>query len=145
MRPLRGRTAAITAAALITTGLAVVSEIRATPEIITSAEPLGTRALIRGAAAPDRDQVPDGDQAGDREPFGAFCRTRTQGSRATANCHNPYPETDRVRLHIECDRWWDLDSDSAPAPVGPAGYVQITGRCWQEIRSVWVSHQRAAS
>jgi len=75
-------------------------------------------------------------------PFGAECRTTVLGSHAVAYCHNPYVEADRVRLHIECDRWWDIDSDSAPVAAGPAATVRLTGRCWKEIRSVWVTHQR---
>ncbi|AVH59507.1 MULTISPECIES: hypothetical protein [Streptomyces] len=74
--------------------------------------------------------------------FGAECRTTTSGSHAVAYCHNPYVDTDRVRLHIECARWWDIDSDGAPVEVGPATTVRLTGRCWKEILSVWVSHQR---
>lgn len=73
--------------------------------------------------------------------YEADCRTVVDGSRATAFCHNPYPATDRVRLHIECARWWDVDVDGAPVEVGPAGYAQLTDRCWKEIRAVWVSHQ----
>ena len=76
------------------------------------------------------------------QPFGAECRTTVTGSHAVAYCHNPYVDTDRVRLHIECDRWWDIDSDGAPVGAGPAETVRLTGRCWKEIRSVWVSHQR---
>ncbi len=60
-----------------------------------------------------------------------------------AYCHNPYVDTDRVRLHIECDRWWDIDTDSAPVDVEPALTVRLTGRCWKEVRSVWISHQKA--
>ncbi|MET8245566.1 hypothetical protein ABZV31_14830 [Streptomyces sp. NPDC005202] len=78
------------------------------------------------------------------EPFGATCRTRVTGSRVTAYCHNPYPLTDRVSLHVECARWWDLDSDGSPVDTGPAQTVRLTGRCWMEVRSVWVSHQRAS-
>ncbi|MES5822620.1 hypothetical protein [Streptomyces sp. RG80] len=74
--------------------------------------------------------------------FGASCRSKVTGSRVTAYCHNPYPDVDRVRLHIECDRWWDLDSDGAPVEAGPAQTVRLQGRCWKEVRSVWVSHQR---
>jgi hypothetical protein len=70
------------------------------------------------------------------------CRTSVEGSRATAFCHNPYPETDRVRLHVECERWWDIDADSAAVQLRAAGYVRLTDRCWKEIRSVWVSHER---
>ncbi|NUV65079.1 hypothetical protein [Streptomyces sp. CAI-85] len=76
------------------------------------------------------------------EPFGAECRTTVRGSHVVAYCHNAYAETDRVRLHIECDRWWDLDSDGAPTDAGPAVTVRLTGRCWKEVRSAWVSHQR---
>ncbi|MEU6867189.1 hypothetical protein ABZ924_28750 [Streptomyces sp. NPDC046876] len=74
--------------------------------------------------------------------FGADCETVIEGSQVLANCHNGYPETDLVRLHVECDRWWDLDADAAPVPVGPAGRVELTGRCWKEVRSAWVTHQR---
>jgi hypothetical protein len=73
--------------------------------------------------------------------YEADCRTVVEGSWATGFCHNPYPETDRVRLHIECERWWDIDVDSAPVEIGPAGYAELTDRCWKEIRAVWVSHQ----
>ncbi|MEU9143048.1 hypothetical protein [Streptomyces sp. NPDC048349] len=77
-----------------------------------------------------------------RELFGADCDTEISGSQVTANCHNSYPETDLVRLHVECDRWWDLDGDGAPVAVGPAGRVELAGRCWKEVRSAWVSHER---
>ncbi|QES52673.1 hypothetical protein DEJ50_26060 [Streptomyces venezuelae] len=76
------------------------------------------------------------------ELFGADCDTRIQGSTVMAVCRNPFPETDLVRLHVECDRWWDLDGDSAPVAVHPAGRVELTGRCWKEVRAVWVSHER---
>ncbi|MFI1167783.1 hypothetical protein ACH4UM_30355 [Streptomyces sp. NPDC020801] len=78
------------------------------------------------------------------EPFGATCRTSVSGSHVTAYCHNPYPETDRVGLHVECARWWDLDSDGSPVDVGPAQTVRMSGRCWEEVRSAWISHERAA-
>jgi hypothetical protein len=32
--------------------------------------------------------------------FGAWCRTRVTGSHVTAYCHNPYPQTDGVSLHV---------------------------------------------
>ncbi|TGB09875.1 hypothetical protein [Streptomyces sp. MZ04] len=80
--------------------------------------------------------------AAEPRPFGAECRTGVEGSQAVAYCHNPYPETDRIRLHVECDRWWDIDSDGVLVEAGPAMTVRLTGRCWKEIRSVWVSHQR---
>lgn len=74
--------------------------------------------------------------------FGAECRTTVTRSHVVAYCHNPYPETDRVSLHVECDRWWDIDSDGAPVDAEPAMTVRLTGRCWEEIRSAWVSHQK---
>ncbi|MFI7411377.1 hypothetical protein ACIBU0_22190 [Streptomyces sp. NPDC049627] len=76
------------------------------------------------------------------EPFGAACRVRVSGSHVTAYCHNPYPDPDRVTLHVECARWWDLDSDSSPVEAGPAQTVRLTGRCWKEVGSVWISHRR---
>ena len=76
------------------------------------------------------------------EPFGATCRSRITGSRVTAYCHNPYVPVDHVSLHIECDRWWDIDSDGAAVAAGPAETVRLTGRCWKEVRTVWVSHRR---
>ncbi|MEU4148167.1 hypothetical protein [Streptomyces parvulus] len=76
------------------------------------------------------------------EPFGSECRVRVDDSDVTAHCHNPYPETDAVRLHVECARWWDLDGDSAPVEAGPAQTVRLDGRCWKEVRSAWVSHLR---
>ncbi|MFF0451038.1 hypothetical protein ACFYT4_32435 [Streptomyces sp. NPDC004609] len=76
--------------------------------------------------------------------YEADCRTEIEGSRAVAYCHNPYPATDRVQLHVECERWWDVDVDAEPAEVGPAQYQQLTDRCWKEIRAAWVSHQPVA-
>ncbi|MFB6524522.1 hypothetical protein [Streptomyces sp. NPDC056401] len=77
-----------------------------------------------------------------RELFGADCDTEINGSQVVAFCHNAYPQTDLVRLHVECDRWWDVDGDGAAVAVGPAGRVELSGRCWKEVRSAWVSHQR---
>ncbi|MFE1042701.1 hypothetical protein ACFW4L_28865, partial [Streptomyces sp. NPDC058832] len=59
-----------------------------------------------------------------------------------AHCHNPYPEPDHVRLHIECERWWDLDTDTSPVQAAPAQTVRLDGRCWKEVRAAWVSHAR---
>ncbi|MFI0966652.1 hypothetical protein ACH4S8_35535 [Streptomyces sp. NPDC021080] len=75
------------------------------------------------------------------QPFGAECRTTVTGSHVTAYCHNPYVGTDRVALHVECARWWDIDSDSAPIEVGPAMTVRLTGRCWKEVRAAWITHE----
>ncbi|MFE4264834.1 hypothetical protein [Streptomyces sp. NPDC056883] len=77
-----------------------------------------------------------------RELFGADCDTEINGSQVVAFCHNAYPQTDLVRLHVECDRWWDVDGDGTAVAVGPAGRVELSGRCWKEVRSAWVSHQR---
>ncbi|MFF8828759.1 hypothetical protein [Streptomyces sp. NPDC015131] len=76
-----------------------------------------------------------------RNPHIASCRTDIEGSRVTAFCHNPYPGVDRVRLHVECARWWDIDTDSAPVEVGPTAYVELTQRCWKEVGNAWISHQ----
>ncbi|MGW1555866.1 hypothetical protein ACWCQ1_05030 [Streptomyces sp. NPDC002144] len=76
------------------------------------------------------------------QPFGAECRTKVTGSHVTSYCHNPYPQTDGVSLHVECERWWDLDTDSATVDAGPAMTVRLTGRCWEEVRSAWITHQR---
>ncbi|MFF6784122.1 hypothetical protein [Streptomyces sp. NPDC012510] len=81
--------------------------------------------------------------AGKPEPFGAACHSTVTASQVIAHCFNPYPAVDRVRLHIECERWWDIDSDGAPVEAGPAQTVRLTGRCWKEVLSVWFSHQRA--
>jgi len=81
-------------------------------------------------------------QDGQERPFGAACRTVVDGSHVTAYCHNPYPEPDRVGLHIECDRWWDIDADATRVEAGPAQNIRLTGRCWKEVRSAWVSHQK---
>ncbi|MEV5515839.1 hypothetical protein AB0L50_23490 [Streptomyces flaveolus] len=89
------------------------------------------------ARVPDRDTAP-------AEPFGAACRIRVDGSGVTASCHNPYPDTDEVRLHIECARWWDLDSDGPAVETGPAQTVRLDGRCWKDVQTAWVSHRRAS-
>ncbi|KAA0932338.1 MULTISPECIES: hypothetical protein [Streptomyces] len=75
-------------------------------------------------------------------PFGAVCRTVVDGSHVTADCRNPYPETDHVGLHVECERWWDIDADGVRVEAGPAQHVRLTGRCWKEVRSAWITHQR---
>ncbi|GAA3369693.1 hypothetical protein GCM10020367_13410 [Streptomyces sannanensis] len=88
--------------------------------------------------------VPTAARAGSAPPppeYRADCRTSVEGSRAVAYCHNPYPGIDRVRLHVECARWWDIDMDGAPVDVRPADTVRLTDRCWKEIRTVWVSHE----
>ncbi|MGI5141003.1 MULTISPECIES: hypothetical protein [unclassified Streptomyces] len=78
----------------------------------------------------------------DPQPFGSDCRVRVTGSEVVADCHNAYPDTDHVSLHIECDQWWDIDTDTAPVDAGPAMTVRLSGRCWQNVRSAWVDHAR---
>ncbi|MFF2366893.1 hypothetical protein ACFVU0_29910 [Streptomyces sp. NPDC058122] len=74
------------------------------------------------------------------QPFGAECRITVTGSQVVAYCHNPYVGTDHVALHVECARWWDIDTDGTPVEVGPAMTVRLTGRCWKEVRAVWITH-----
>jgi hypothetical protein len=144
---------------MITAGLAVSAETRDPPQVSDAAAfpssedppllghtPLFGHApffpdvqppvdLSAGAAAPGDDREHD------RKRYRAFCRLLVEGSRVKAACHNPYPAGDRLQLHIECDRWWDIDADGVPEVLEPAGYVQLSGRCWKEIRKAWVSHQ----
>jgi hypothetical protein len=91
--------------------------------------------LPTSASAVTHDETPP-------RPFGADCDVVIEGSRATAYCRNSYPDTDRVQLHVECGRWWDVDADSLPVDVAPAAYATLTERCWMEIGSVRVSHVR---
>ncbi|MFG3344585.1 hypothetical protein ACGF1Z_05925 [Streptomyces sp. NPDC048018] len=133
MRVPRSRAPAfLSTAALLAglAGLAVAAEVRAAPAPAADAT-AGTVSAAAPAAGPD-------------DTVGASCRTLVQGSLVTAHCQNPYPRTDRVRLHVECDRWWDVDTDSAPVEVGPADYAQVTARCWKEVRSAWITHEPAA-
>ncbi|MGW6569476.1 hypothetical protein [Streptomyces sp. NPDC054975] len=120
MRVSHRRAAALASAAALLAGLCVAAEVRAAP------------------APTDETPAP---VARDDEEFGASCRTVVDGSHVSAYCQNPYPTTDRVRLHVECDRWWDVDTDSAPVDVGPTAYAQLSGRCWKEVRSAWLTHQ----
>lgn len=101
----------------------------------------GDRAVVNLADIPAEPPAQPAPPAA-RELFGADCDTEIEGSRVTAYCHNGYPETDLIRLHVECDRWWDLDGDGAAVAVGPAGRVELAGRCWKEVRSAWVTHER---
>ena len=84
----------------------------------------------------------DAGKSADPWPFGSECRVRVAGAHVVAYCHNPYPDTDHVSLHIECAQWWDIDTDTAPAEAGPATTVRLTGRCWEGVRSAWVDHRR---
>lgn len=102
----------------------------------STAAPALAAVLLAGLAAPAGPAAAD-DR---RERAGASCRTEVDGSHVTAYCHNPYPRTDRVRLHVECARWWDVDADSAPVEVPATAHVELAERCWKEVRAAWISH-----
>ncbi|MFG3493390.1 hypothetical protein [Streptomyces sp. NPDC047928] len=122
MRTKHRRAAALAAISVLTTGLTLTA-------------PAGAAAGTGGgAAAPEADRDRQGGWA-------ATCRTSVEGSRVIAHCHNPYPRTDRVQLHVECERWWDIDADSEPVDLGPTAYAELSERCWKEVRAVWISHQ----
>ncbi|WP_078893134.1 hypothetical protein [Streptomyces sp. NRRL F-2580] len=143
MRARPSRTVSMLVTSVILTGLLVPG---------AAAEPMGDEpapgpeavapAVVELAEIPAEPPVQPSRPAG-RELFGADCDTTIEGSQVTANCHNAYPGTDLLRLHVECDRWWDVDGDGAAVAVGPAGRVELTGRCWKEVRSAWITHQRA--
>ncbi|MER7621208.1 hypothetical protein [Streptomyces sp. NPDC126503] len=157
MRAIPSGFAAFASVAALLAGLAVAADVRAAP---VPAEDLSTAATLpagepvragddldgagKRAGEPVRARAGDGagkPEGGEPENFGASCRTVVQGSRVTAYCRNPYPVTDRVRLHVECERWWDLDTDSAPVDVVPTDYARITARCWKEVAAAWLTHQ----
>ncbi|MGA5425034.1 hypothetical protein [Streptomyces lavendulocolor] len=124
----RRRVMALSAAALLLSGLA-----------------LGARTHAADKEAPTGGDAPAGTagkgaRAG-KDVYVASCRTSVEGSRVTAYCHNPNPGADRVQLHVECARWWDIDSDSAPVEVGPTAYAELTQRCWKEVDEAWISHR----
>ncbi|MEU9095734.1 hypothetical protein ACIOEW_37285 [Streptomyces sp. NPDC087901] len=119
MRGTRHRTRSLLVASAVVAGLLV-------PVGLYAAGHVGAAGSAAPAAAP--------------EPSGAECRTSVKGSRVVAYCHNPYPSTDRVQLHTECARWWDIDADSEPVDVGPGGTVRLDDRCWKEVGSAWVTH-----
>ncbi|MGW2178794.1 hypothetical protein ACWCXX_12045 [Streptomyces sp. NPDC001732] len=120
MRSTRRRTWALLTASVAVAALAV-------PMGISMAGRVGAGAPAPAATGP--------------EPAGAECRTSIRGSRVVAYCHNPYPSTDRVQLHTECRRWWDIDADAAPVDVAPGRTVRLDDRCWKEIGAVWITHR----
>ncbi|MCB5181195.1 hypothetical protein [Streptomyces antimicrobicus] len=145
MRTRRSRAVSLLVTSVVLTGVLVPWATAQTPDAEPAPGP-GTvaPALVDVADVADVAAEPPAQPA--RTPagdlFGADCATRIDGSTVTAHCHNRFARTDRVRLHVECDRWWDLDSDAAPVAVGPAGRAELAGRCWKEVRAAWVSHQR---
>ncbi|ROQ98743.1 hypothetical protein EDE04_5281 [Streptomyces sp. 2132.2] len=145
MRARRSRAVSLLVTSVVLTGFLIPGadaqqegeEVPAGPGAVAVVEP----------AAVNLDEIPAEPPVRPRPPappdlFGADCDTVIEGSQATATCQNGYPETDLLRLHVECDRWWDVDADSAAVPLGPAGRTELTGRCWKEVRSAWVTHQR---
>lgn len=132
-------------------GLSVAADLHAAPDPparVRVTDPVGTGTVpasgaggaAHGSGPASRDGEGETEGGGARQDAGPSCRVVAQGSVVTAHCRNPDPSTDRVRLHVECARWWDVDSDSAPVDVDPADFAQVTGRCWKEIRSAWVTH-----
>ncbi|MGQ4515829.1 hypothetical protein [Streptomyces sp. DW26H14] len=170
MRVRHRRTAALTTAVLIAAGFTAAQETR-TPRWTEAfapargagqgraAEPVHPSARSDGPTRSDSSDGPNRSDSSNRSgtavlagpagptgPAGpATCRIQVTGSHVIAYCHNPDPATDRVRLHVECARWWDIDADSAPADIPAAGYARIAERCWKEIASVWVSHEPVRS
>ncbi|MCJ1680349.1 hypothetical protein MTF65_24000 [Streptomyces sp. APSN-46.1] len=142
MRARRSRAVSLLVTSVVLTGFLIPGAV---------AQPDGADPAYGPEAVPpavvDLDEIPAEPPVqlaptASRELFGADCDTEIEGSRVAAYCHNSYPETDRIRLHVECDRWWDVDGDGAAVAVGPAGRVELAGRCWKEVRSAWVSHER---
>ncbi|MET9350516.1 hypothetical protein [Streptomyces termitum] len=121
MRALHRGFAACASVAALLTATAVAAEVHAAPP--------AEEAAVRAPGA------------GEPEDFGASCQTLVEGSRVTAHCRNPYPRTDRIRLHVECALWWDVDNDSAPVDVGPADYATVSGRCWKRVGAAWITHE----
>ncbi|MFG2298132.1 hypothetical protein [Streptomyces sp. NPDC048603] len=155
MRARRSRTVPLLFTSVVLTGLLIPGALAQPPAADPARGAGGGRAapgaveqpLQADAATVNVAELPVEPPAQPARPpagelFGADCRTTITGSSVTAYCHNPYPETDLVRLHVECDRWWDLDGDSAGVAVEPAAWLELTGRCWKEVRSAWVSHRR---
>lgn len=120
MRGTRHRTRSLLTACAVVAGLLVPGALYAAGHV--------------GAADAGAPPAPD------PEPSGAECRTAVHGSRVVAYCHNPYPSTDRVQLHTDCARWWDIDADSKPVAVAPGRTVRLDDRCWKEVGSAWVTH-----
>jgi hypothetical protein len=76
---------------------------------------------------------------GDFGRSGAECRTAVEGSEVIAYCHNPYPTVYRVTLHVECVDWWDIDTDGTPVDADPARTVRLSGRCWKDVATTWIT------
>lgn len=146
MRARRSRAVSLLIASVVLTGFLLPGAV-AQDEVPAPMPGTASGTDVQAPAVVDLAQIPaeppvQPAKPAARELFGADCDTEINGSQVVAFCHNPYPQTDLVRLHVECDRWWDVDGDGAAVAVGPAGRVELSGRCWKEVRSAWVSHQR---
>ncbi|MFD6886489.1 hypothetical protein [Streptomyces sp. NPDC059957] len=146
MRARRSRAVSLLVTSVVLTGFLLPGAV-AKDEVPAPASGTASGTDFQAPAVVDLTQVPaeppvQPARPAARELFGADCDTEINGSQVVAFCHNGYPQTDLVRLHVECDRWWDVDGDGAAVAVGPAGRVELSGRCWKEVRSAWVSHQR---
>ncbi|MFE2481082.1 hypothetical protein [Streptomyces sp. NPDC059389] len=150
MRARRSRAVSLLVTSVVLTGFLLPAadaqpeggEALPVPEAVAVVRP-----AVAEPAAVDLDEIPAEPPVrprppAERELYGADCETVIEGSQVTATCQNGYPETDFLRLHVECDRWWDVDADSAPVALEPAGRTELTSRCWKEVRSAWVTHRR---
>lgn len=72
---------------------------------------------------------------------GARCDIVRGDHEARAVCLNPDPVTTRLQLHVTCARWWDPATDTEPVDDGPAQWVSLTGHCWKELRSAWLTRR----
>lgn len=141
MRARRSRAVSLLVTSVVMAGFLVPGAVAQSGETDPASGPEAAPAVVDPAQIPVEPPVQPARPAA-RELFGADCDTEIEGSQVVAYCHNSFPEIDVVRLHVECDRWWDVDGDGAAVAVGPAGRVELTSRCWKEVRSAWVSHQR---
>ncbi|MFE2549483.1 hypothetical protein ACFXGI_13180 [Streptomyces sp. NPDC059355] len=155
MRARRSRAVSLLVTSVVLTGFLIPGadaqpeggEALSGREAVAVVEPAVAEPAAVEPAAVDLDEIPAEPPVrprppAERELFGADCETVIEGSQVTAACQNGYPETDLLRLHVECDRWWDVDADSAAVALAPAGRIELTSRCWKEVRTAWVTHQR---
>ncbi len=116
---------------------------RPAPAVAPAAPPAAEApAAAPPAAAPPAAALPDAAPPAVRAVTGdegARCDLRREDGLAVATCLNPDPVSTRLQLHVSCARWWDPATDTAPVDDGPAQWVRLTGRCWKEIRTAWLT------
>ncbi|MCC3654884.1 hypothetical protein LIX60_26125 [Streptomyces sp. S07_1.15] len=128
-------------ATVLIAAVLLVSPVAAAAALAAGKGPTGADGRERPAAAALRPSGRTAEGEGERRrEYRAGCRTEIDGSQATVYCHNPYPVVDRVRLHVECEQWWDLDADTRPVEIGPAQTAELSARCWKTIGRAWVTH-----